>query len=155
MTNDIQTLKQILPLFNELWWNKGIQVPYGNCMCRIRDVKNVKLVISLLIFTSIPFPPSIWFTMNSHVNHFFQRYVVLYILYIPFIRQKHSNWIFLIEVMYFFFLPLYTCLYYIYYMSFTALLSHIEEIRHNRNTMNVLLSLIMMCFNHCNVIKMQ
>lgn len=41
-------------------------------------------------------------------------------------------------------------------MGFIALLCHTEGIRHNKNTMNVVLSLIMMCFNlYCNVIKAQ
>lgn len=86
--------------------------------------------------------------MNLHLNNFFQRFVVLtqYIFIITcnldflLFDIMHSKIAFSECIIYFF--PLLTCLYYVYYVGYIALLSCTAGIRHNKNTMNVQLSLI-------------
>ena len=81
-------------------------------------------------------------------QYFFQRFIIstqiIFVItcYIDFhlLHTKHSKIVIpdIINV-FFTFSPLHTCLYYIYYVGFTVVLSLTAGIQDNTNTMNVLL----------------
>lgn len=131
--------KQMIKLFNELMRKCLYNTDWG----RITD----DWVCRQIICSSVLF--------NFYLNVFLYKFTCQYtevcgftLLYICNNLDFHISGIMhsKIDNMYFYFFSLFTCLYYIYWIGYTALLSYTAGLSHSKHTMNVLLSLLMMCF---------